>query len=73
MSDDLIGQLITDAEPGSFVTKWIVIAEAIDTTGERYVWAQGSSDLTRWDTYGLLTEALMQEKSLHIATRLEDE
>jgi hypothetical protein len=70
--ESLIAKLIEDLSPGAFVTKFIVVAEIIETDGERAVCVTASDDLRRWDTYGLLTEALMTEKSQHIASRLEE-
>lgn len=71
--NDLVGQIIEGLDPGAFVTKFVLVAEVIDTEGTRGVWAQGSDDLTRWDTYGLLTEALTTEKAAHIVSRMDDE
>lgn len=68
----LVGQIIEGLDPGAFVTKYVVVAEAIDTEGQRAVWSQASDDATRWDTYGLLTEALQTEKAAHIAERMDD-
>lgn len=74
MTDDspeaLIARLVAGEE--SFVTRWVVIAEMIESDGERVVICAGAEDMQRWDSYGLLTEALEVEKAHHLATRLED-
>ncbi len=71
-SEDLVSRLIDGMEPGSFVTKWVVIAEVIDADGDRALICSGDDGLTRWDTYGLLTDALMTEKAHQFAARLDD-
>lgn len=69
--DDLIARLIQGIDPGSFVTKHIVVAEIIGADGEKFVWVTGSQETTRWDMYGLLTEALMIEKIQQLKGELE--
>jgi hypothetical protein len=69
----LVGQLIENLDPGAFVTKWVLIAEVIGTDGERGVWSETHDEASRWDTYGLLTEAMQTEKARHIAQAVADD
>ena len=78
MSEDataLIAQLVEGLEPGSLVTKFVVVAEVIDPSGGRAVWCDNQPGAMRWDTYGLLTYALEQERGAQHAeiARSEDE
>jgi hypothetical protein len=70
MSDDtsdLIAQAIEGLDPGAVVTKFVVVAEVIDSDGGRAVWTDTHDGATRWDTYGLLAYALENEVAHHVA------
>ena len=58
-----VAAFINGLDPGAFVTKYVIIAEVIDTHGDRAIWLDSSDDATPWDTYGLLTFALNQEQA----------
>lgn len=68
---DLVTQIVGERDPGCMVTKFVVIAEVIDPEGERGVWTETHEDALRWDTYGLLVEALQAEKARQIAEEIE--
>lgn len=69
----LVGQLVQDLEPGSIVTRFVVVAEVIDADGIRGLWTDTHDGATRWDTLGLLTFALGQEKAAQVAERFCEE
>lgn len=46
---------------GEFVNKFIVIAEVIDTDGDRALWASSNDGATSWDIMGLLQWGLTRE------------
>lgn len=62
---DLVAQLIEDLDPGCVVIKFAVVVEVIDAEGNRTVWRTTHDNATRWDTYGLLTEALESVRAEH--------
>jgi len=77
MSDTLdatghIAEIIEGLDPGALVTRFVVIAEVIDAEGERAIWTDTSDGSTRWDTYGLLTYALEEERSNHHISAMID-
>jgi hypothetical protein len=69
--EQLVAALVDEA--GSFVTKFVLVAEVIDPDGDRCVWCLGSDDLARWDSYGLLTEAIEVERAKQYAERINGE
>lgn len=74
MSDDAVAQLIEGLDPGAFVTRFVLVAEVIDTDGNRGIWTETHDDAARWDTYGLLTWALEEERAAHqLSTLLADD
>lgn len=70
---DLIGELVDGLDPGAFVTRWVIVAEVIDTEGERAVWMDTSDDATPWDTLGLLEYALQRERSAQVVDRMRED
>lgn len=62
-NDAIAGQLIETMDPGAFVTKYMIVAEVIDSDGVRGIWSDTHDGATRWDTYGLLMEALTAEQA----------
>lgn len=70
---DLVAQLIEDLEPGCVVLKFVVVAEVISPDGRRTLWQATHDGATRWDTYGLLTEALEEVKAGHHSASWESE
>lgn len=63
--DDLNNELtriLQKVEPG-MVTKWVVLAETIDTDGDRGLWCFCNQGATAWDTLGLLQFALHREQA----------
>lgn len=69
----LVAQIIQGLDPGAFVTKFVLVAEVLDTDGNRAVWTETSDDASKWDAYGLLTFALEEERAGQVATRLRDD
>jgi hypothetical protein len=55
MSD--IEQAIADRTEGCIVTKWLIIAEVIDNTGERVLKLLADEEITTWDRLGMLQVA----------------
>lgn len=43
---------------GSFVTKWLVVAEFMDPNGEKWLALRNSEGMTTWDRNGMLHDAL---------------
>ena len=76
MSDDatsLVAQLIEGLDPGAFVTRFVLVAEVIDSQGDRGMWME-TQDAARWDIYALLTWALEEERANHqLSTLLADD
>lgn len=73
-NDDHVSQMVETMDPGAFVTKYVLIAEVIDAEGNRGVWSDTHDEATRWDTYGLLMEALTAEQAKQgIDSRDDDE
>lgn len=70
---DLIGQIIEGLDPGAFVTRFVVLAEVIGADGDRGLWSQTHDGATRWDTYGLLKDAMETEVAKHHAALREGE
>lgn len=62
-SNDLIGQLIEGLDPGAFVTRFVLVAEAIAPDGVRTLWTETHDGATSWDTLGLLTYATQAEQA----------
>lgn len=62
-TDDLVGQIVEKLDPGAFVTRFVLVAEVISSDGERGVWSDTHDGAMRWDTYGLLMEALTAEQA----------
>lgn len=69
---DHVAQVIAERDPGCVVTRFVLIAEVIGPDGERGVWTETHEDALRWDTYGLLTEALQGEHAAHVAQAVWD-
>lgn len=64
-SENHVAELIQSLDPGSMVTKFIVVAEVIGTDGEQAVWVDTSEGSTTWDVLGLLSYAkVLQENRL---------
>jgi hypothetical protein len=71
-----VAQIIEHLEPGGLVTRFIVVAEVIDANGDRGVWINANDGATRGDKYGLLVEALEEERAKHhlaVAAVAEDD
>lgn len=51
------------AAKGQFVTRWLVIAEAVDPDGERMLWLHNSDEALPWDLIGMLEFGLALEKA----------
>ena len=64
--DSQVTNWIEEVEPGAMVTRFVVVAEIIAPSGERSVWRGVQDGAMRWDTYGLLVEALTCEQAAQI-------
>jgi hypothetical protein len=71
--EDLIAKLIDFLDEGALVTKFIVIAEAIDTNGERAVYISTDDKAMPQDTMGMLDYALERERAGVIRSVLGEE
>lgn len=60
------------SDNGDMVTRWALVAEVIDTDGERGLWTLAPEDATGWDTLGMLTYATQMEQAKAVAD-YEDE
>jgi hypothetical protein len=56
-----IGELFSRSQPGSMVTKFLIIAVAIDEDGDEVLSTFTSQGLKRWDSLGLLAFAQQME------------
>ncbi|MDB5716270.1 MAG: hypothetical protein JWO15_3667 [Sphingomonadales bacterium] len=71
-SDNLVAQLIDGLDPGALVTKFVVIAEAIDTNGRRALYTASNEGAMNWDSVGLLRTALSMEEAAILKQKLEE-
>ena len=71
-SENHVADLIHQLDPGSMVTKFIVIAEVIDTDGDQAVWVDTSDGSSTWDILGLLAYAKALQTSRLDFDDLED-
>lgn len=71
-ASDLVSQLVETLTPGCFVTKFVLVAEVIDTEGDRSIWSENNDDATRWDIAGLLTELLGMQAAEQAAEAMRD-
>lgn len=55
--NEAIRDVIARHENG-FVTKWIVLVETVDETGERGLWPCAGKDTKPWEVLGMLQYAL---------------
>jgi hypothetical protein len=60
-SEQLIGRLIGDIVPGAMVTKFVVVAEIIETDGSRALVISTQDGAKPWDTLGMLQHAVARE------------
>ena len=70
--EDAVQAMIESFAPGGLATRFLIVAEVIDEEGKRNIWTASHEDSTRWDNYGLLMEALQQEKAEHTESLLCD-
>lgn len=49
-----LSSAISDAVEAQLVTKWLVIAEVLDSDGNRYLHTLSSDDLAMWDAMGMM-------------------
>jgi hypothetical protein len=65
---DALATGIAGAIDGQLVTKWLVLAEVIDSEGARSLQALSSEDLACWDAMGM-----MAHHSAWLATEIGDD
>ena len=70
--EDAVQAMVETFSPGGLVNKFLIVAEVIDEDGQRDFWTVSHEGSTRWDNYGLLMEALQQEKAEHTESLLHD-
>ena len=64
--DLAIRQVLEGGEQPTMVNRWVVLVEMIDADGERLVWFDTSPGMSAWDSKGLLTHALDEERAATI-------
>lgn len=57
-AEDHVAQILEEMNPGCMMTKFILIAEGIDTDGERGVYTVQNDGAMLWDNIGMLEFAL---------------
>lgn len=60
--DNFVNEAMSVQEPGSMLVQYILIAEAIDSDGERHIHAIGTDDIRCWNSIGILEVVLAREK-----------
>ncbi len=70
-SEDLVSELIEGLDPGAMVTKFVVVAEGIDTDGVRALYTATHEGAKAWDSIGLLTYALARENAQILREKME--
>jgi hypothetical protein len=68
-----IGELFSRSQPGSMVTKFLIIAVAIDEDGDEVISTFTSQGLRRWDSLGMLAFAQQMEDGRTVLDDEEDE
>lgn len=68
-----IQNIVETIDPGAIVTKFLVIAEAIDKDGKRAVYSATNGDAQAQDTMGLLNHALEKERAGYVIRRMKEE
>jgi hypothetical protein len=64
-----VQQAIADQEgQATYLMRFVVLAEIVDSNGERAVWQVAADGMKRWDTLGMLDHARAVE---HAATAQE--
>lgn len=46
--------------------RWVLIAEVVEPTGERVMWAQAADDQKRWETLGMIEWARQIEQAAEV-------
>lgn len=62
---DAVSQILREHDRGFVVTKMVCLVEGIDSEREdapRGMWTFAAPGVTRWDSYGMLMEALTKEQ-----------
>ena len=59
---EALGEAIAAVAEGPLVTKWLVLAEVIDSDGDKTFQYFKPGELTAWDSMGLLNFQLTVEK-----------
>lgn len=54
----LVSQIIEGLDSGAMVTRFVVVAEVMDSDGKRGVWVEHGDTCMAWDYLGLLTYAI---------------
>lgn len=58
---DAVSGLIQQIDPGSMVTRFLVVAEIINADGDRAVWMAAAPGQNAWDSLGLIDYARARE------------
>lgn len=61
VAQDAIADLVQKLDPGSMVTRYIVLIEVVDSDSDRGVWHFTAPGASAWDTLGLLEYGKSQE------------
>lgn len=68
-----IGELFSRSQPGSMVTKFLIIAVVIDEDGDEVISTFTSQGLKRWDSLGMLAFAQQVEDGRTVLVDEEDD
>lgn len=73
LCDKAVGEIVAEMDPGSLVTKYLVIAEALDTDGKVALYTSAHKNANSWDILGLLEFAGAREKGTIMQARRRGE
>lgn len=71
-SQNLISQYVEKLDPGAMVTKFVIIAEGIDSDGDRASYSSTHEDATSWDIMGLLLYGLVREVAALVVSVIDE-
>jgi hypothetical protein len=71
--EDLVSQLVDGLDAGAMVTKYVVIAEGIDTNGERAIYLSTNETAMAHDVLGLLEYSIQLERAAMLKRALRED
>lgn len=60
-SDKAVSEMVESMDPGSMVTKYVLVAEALDSEGRRALYTNANDKAKSWEIMGLLQFAIAKE------------